>query len=461
MTYGIFLRWLSLVYETTRDESKTTSRLGSLQVQLVNVVAELQEYGLTRNEARVLVFLAKTGPSKASDVALAVQINRTETYRTVRNLQRRGLVEATLERPVRFQSVPFDRCLQILIDEEKTKLEVLEQRGGSLRQQFQSIYIEPFDHDVERFQVIEGRFAIEQRLRNMCSQAKQSVMAVFSSPNTLRAENSGLFGMLGDFAKTGLRVKLIAEVTQANLRTVERLRKTIEIRHLDLKTKPVPKVSIVDDSEALFEITTPDESRKSSNEIALWINSRPFVKNLQAYFGEMWAAATPVASHIEALKKGIEPDAVSILKDRVEVSDRLRQMISSATRSIDIWTTMRGIQALADFLMPLLRDAKVRGAKIRVIAPITSENTESARKLVPVSQLRYSESLGRAEIIIADGRQLMLYQRTPEDVSSNVGVDIGIWTNSIRFTETMSESYNAMWKGMFAIYAPNRRGLPR
>ncbi len=91
----------------------------------MDIVAELQEYGLTRNEARVLVLLAKAGPSKASEVARAAQINRTETYRTIRNLQRRGLVEATLERPVRFQSVPFDRCLKALIDERKAKVRIL------------------------------------------------------------------------------------------------------------------------------------------------------------------------------------------------------------------------------------------------------------------------------------------------------------------------------------------------
>ena len=104
----------------------STSHSSSIQVQAINdIVAELQEYGLTRNEARVLVFLAKTGPSKASEVARAVQINRTETYRTIRNLQRRSLVEATFERPVRFQSVPFDRCLRILIDERKAKFELI------------------------------------------------------------------------------------------------------------------------------------------------------------------------------------------------------------------------------------------------------------------------------------------------------------------------------------------------
>lgn len=431
-------------------------------MQAVNdIVAELQDYGLTRNEARVLVFLAKTGPSKASEVARAVQINRTETYRTIRNLQRRGLVEATLERPVRFQSVPFDRCLRILIDERKAKLRILEQRGEALRRQFADVRVEPVSQEVERFQVVQGRLRIEQRLHGMYGQAQKSVMTVLSPSEVIRADTSELFDMLGEAANNGVRIRVITSINQSNLQIVEKLRESIEIRHLDLKAKPIPRVSIIDDNEALFEITTADESSRSEDEVALWINSRAFVRNLQAYFEEMWNSGTPAEGRLETLRKGIPPDDLRIFKGRNEVSGKLNEMIVSANQSVEIWTTMRGIQALADFHFDQLKDAKARGTKIRVIAPITSENTEGARKLVPVSELRYSEALGQAGIVISDQRELMLYERLPDDHNADVGADVGFWTNSKRFIETMTRAYDAMWKGVFAIYAPKRRGLHR
>jgi len=141
------------------------------------------------------------------------------------------------------------------------------------------------------------------------------------------------------------------------------------------------------------------------------------------------------------------------------VSGKLNEMIKSAEQSVEIWTTMRGIQALADFHFNQLKEAKARGAKIRILAPITSENTEGARKLVPVSELRYSEALGPAGIAISDQRELMLYERLPDDNNAELGADVGFWTNSKRFIETMSKAYDAMWKGVFAIYTPKRRGL--
>ena len=231
------------------------------------------------------------------------------------------------------------------------------------------------------------------------------------------------------------------------------------MRHLDLKAKPIPRVSIIDDNEALFEITTVDETPRGGEEVALWINSRAFVRNLQAYFGEMWNSGTPAEARLESLRKGIPQDDLRIFKGRNEVSGKLNEMIASANQSVEIWTTMRGIQALADFHFDRLKEAKGRGAKIRIIAPITSENTAGARKLVPVSELRYSEALGPAGIAIADQTELMLYERLPDDNNAEVGADVGFWTNSKRFIETMSRAYDAMWKGVFAIYTPKRRGL--
>jgi sugar-specific transcriptional regulator TrmB len=349
--------------------------------------------------------------------------------------------------------------LNILVEERKARLRILEQRGEALRRQFDVVRIEPVSQEVERFQVVEGRLRIEQRLQSICAQAQKSVMTVLSPSEMIRADTAGLFDMLTHAAKGGLRVRVITAIVQANLDCVDKLRQNIEIRHLDLKAKPIPRVSIIDDNEALFEISTADEAPRTEEEVALWINSRAFVRNLQAYFDEMWNSATPSETRMEAIRMGIPPDELKIFKGRSEVSGKVDQMVGSANKTVEIWTTMRGIQALADFHFAQLKEAKGRGTKIRIIAPITSENTEGARKLVPVSELRYSEALGPTGMVIVDQRELLLYERLPDDNSPDVGADVGFWTNSNRFTETMSRAYDGMWKGVFTIYTPKRRGL--
>lgn len=316
---------------------------------------------------------------------------------------------------------------------------------------------EPVRQEIERFQVIEGRLRIEQKLQAMYTQSERSVMTVMSSTELLRADTSSLFDPLEASNRTKVKVRVITSIDHTSLSVVEKLPETIEVRHLNLKSRPVPRVTIIDDSEALFEITT-DEARRNE-QVAIWINSRPFVGNLQAYFEEIWTSGTPASARIEALKKGIDSDDLRIYKGRNDVAHQFSSMIENSKQTVEIWTTMRGIQALANFNFQQLKEARTRGVKTRVIAPITSENTEGARKLVPVSELRYSEALGPAGIIIVDQRELMLYERLPDDNSTDIGADVGFWTNSRRFIETMSRAYDALWKGVFAIYPSKRRGL--
>lgn len=46
----------------------------------------LMKLGLSRNEARVYVFLARKKEAKASEISMALLLNRTETYRILMNL---------------------------------------------------------------------------------------------------------------------------------------------------------------------------------------------------------------------------------------------------------------------------------------------------------------------------------------------------------------------------------------
>jgi len=74
---------------------------------------------------------------------------------------------------------------------------------------------------------------------------------------------------------------------------------------LDLARSPVPRVSIIDDTEAIFAIGGVEEIATYGPEQAtLWISSRPFVRNLRAYFNEMWSSAMPVSTRLEAIKAG-------------------------------------------------------------------------------------------------------------------------------------------------------------
>ncbi len=427
---------------------------------LDELVNELLDYGLSKNEARVLTYLTKAGPERASHIARSLRMNRTETYRSLRNLERRGLIEATLEHPIRFRAVPFAKALDVLLDVRKNRIRALEQKSARLKDRFQSLTVETAQVPVDRFQVLEGRPRIDQKLVDMCESAKSMIGIIATPTEIMMAETTGVLEALASRASIGVKARVITEVSKKNLETIEKFKERIEFRHLDLTLKPIPRVSFIDDTEALFAITGLEEPpAKYQEDVALWIGSQQFTRNLRAYFQEMWQVATPAEARIEAIRQGIPQEELAIFKGRLEVRNKISQMLDSAKESVDIWTTVKGVQILARLRLEQLKGLRQRDVKVRIIAPITPENSQSARGLLTASQMRHSEALGRARVLIVDRKQLLLYDRVPDDDELESGADVGFWTNSERFIETMATVYDSMWKGVFAIYPAHRRGL--
>jgi len=337
---------------------------------------------------------------------------------------------------------------------------VLEERSHVLERVFGGLNVETASPAFERFQVLEGRSRIGQRLLFMFEGSNLQIDSIMSIPNLVGVSRAAL-GALSMLAKRGRKVRVITDIDTSTARSIEPLQNLISFRHMDFSEKPVPSVSIVDDTEALFGIGSLESEAQSSQQVALWISSRPFVRNLRAYFNEMWSGATPALAQLEALKIGKIKEELTILKGRAEVRYRLSEILRKCKERIDFWTTVKGVEVLAAHRLNDLESLRERNVRIRIVAPITRQNRASAKTLLRVAELRHSEALGPARIVIADRDSLMYYHRIPDNDSLEEGADVGFWTNSRPLIDTMSRAYDEVWKGIVAIYTPRGRGVQR
>ena len=69
------------------------------KLTLEKIKNELINFGLTKSQAKVFIYLGKYGSKTASEIAKALQLPRTETYHLVNSLQNIGLVLAELNYP--------------------------------------------------------------------------------------------------------------------------------------------------------------------------------------------------------------------------------------------------------------------------------------------------------------------------------------------------------------------------
>jgi sugar-specific transcriptional regulator TrmB len=71
----------------------------------------LERLGLKRLDAEVYVYLLQNDPKKARDIAEALETYKHQLYRSLRNLQRKGMVRGSQKRPAQFSAVSLDKVL--------------------------------------------------------------------------------------------------------------------------------------------------------------------------------------------------------------------------------------------------------------------------------------------------------------------------------------------------------------
>ena len=92
----------------------------------------LRDFGLNEREVEVYVLLGKRGVLKAGDISKKLKIHRGEVYRTLKTLQKKGVVEATLENPTRFTAVPLKKVIESFVESKREEVALIEEKKKDL-----------------------------------------------------------------------------------------------------------------------------------------------------------------------------------------------------------------------------------------------------------------------------------------------------------------------------------------
>jgi len=147
--------------------------------------------------------------------------------------------------------------------------------------------------------------------------------------------------------------------------------------------------------------------------------------------------------------KFVEPSDLSgSLKGRQNLYNHLDMMIRDAEKTITIITTAEGLNRKLEALMPSLEKCKKRGVKIRIAAPIDSNNLKVAKALKKVAEVKNLEKM-KARFVVIDSNQLMFMLLDDEKFHPNY--DIGIWINTEFFAQALEQLFELAWKDMKAV----------
>lgn len=254
----------------------------------------LQKLGLSKNEIRVYVYLARSRERKASEISEVLSLHRTETYRILRDLEKRGLVSSVFEKPLRFIATPFERAIEALIEAKKLRIQQLERKKKDLINIWLSLPQPEVVHErKEVFQILEGEEQIDFKANEIIQNARAEINVFASEDDLARLYHSGFVDRLEKLSKKDFNVRLLTNNSRKSRFFLEKI-KLPNVRYALSDVDDVPTFILADQEQLLFTIRKDDEKAKRVKIAALWTNYEAFIKALEKLFSELWNVKNPL-----------------------------------------------------------------------------------------------------------------------------------------------------------------------
>ncbi len=251
-----------------------------------NLLTSLLEFGLTQNQARVYLFLSKNTSKSAPDISKSLKIARTETYHLLNGLQSKGITIAAFGKPTKFQAVPFDKSINILVNNERSRIDELEKQTLYMISQWNLI---PDTETAEalikenRFQIVQGKVSIVGKLNQLINSAKKDVLLLGSEKDFVKFYHTDFIDSVKD-AKINLKI-LMSSNNNAPYIVDELPAKCIKKFEDSLGEN---LWFLIKDCEEIFFFIKNSENEEM---LAVWTDSKTMLNSMKLLFNMIWKKA--------------------------------------------------------------------------------------------------------------------------------------------------------------------------
>jgi len=279
------------VYDDKSDSVKFVKRDKGFSKQLTTIEETLSRFGLLKNEIKVYLYLARVGEKKAGEIAEAISLHRTETYRILRDLEKKGILFSVFEKPLKFTAVPIDKAIDLLVEAQKMRIKLLEKEKASvveLWMQMPQIKVEKTKKEL--FQMLEGEQQVILKAEEILERTEKEFQIFAPSEYLSQLYYSDFTDKLEKRAAT-LDIRLVTDNSPKSVFFTE------QIKHLKKKiglvdAQSLPCFIISDQKELLIafhenENTDETSDKKKFKTAAIWTNYNAFVWTLQMLFTKL------------------------------------------------------------------------------------------------------------------------------------------------------------------------------
>jgi sugar-specific transcriptional regulator TrmB len=418
------------------------------------IIIALKNFGVTNKEVEVYILLAKKGPLKGTEIAKQIKRSRGQVYRILKNLQKKGFVEVTLEHPKRFIAITFEKVIEILAKAKRDEVARIEDSTKDLLGDWKKISKTDVEPSLEKFTVFEGSKKIYQKIANMLEKTKSNLSATSTLSDLVRAEQFGVFDWVYTHPmRYKIEFRFLTELNKQNLKAIKLLKPklkagiNIKARNPDLGLTSFPRMVIKDDDEILFFIPPKKDLPPKSQDLCIHTNCGSLIQAFISVFEELWRHSTDLENKIVEIETGKPTPKTTVITDVEMAEEKYNQMLRNAEKEIILMASADNLNFLSKRMLPPKELAK-RNISVKIMAPITRENIQSAKKLLDYCSVKHVP-INYWRTLVVDGKHLLQFRAHPSDrekPESLVDFENAFYSDDIGYLKCTLAALDDIWK---------------
>ena len=250
-------------------------------------------FSLNLYEVKLWTALLSRGVSTAGELSDIADVPRSRTYDVLESLERKGFVIVKPEKPIRYMAIApeevLDRVKRRLLErteERSTRLDELQ--SSDILKELALLYkqgIEPMQ-PTDFSGALKGRHNLYDHLALLTKEAEKSISMVTTEEGIIRKIRA-LKPLLEKAKSRGVKIKIIAPVTDKTKETISKLNGVAEIKNVKNINA---RFCIVDGKQIIFMLMD-DKDVHPSYDLGLWANTPYFASAMQGMFNQLWKGA--------------------------------------------------------------------------------------------------------------------------------------------------------------------------
>jgi len=246
----------------------------------------LKTIGLNLYERKLYVWLLLRGTSTAGELADLSGVPRARVYDVLMSLADKGFVMIQHSKPMKYIAVPpkeaLSRAARNIIERAQKTAKLIESfKETEVVSQLEELHKNKMKEEEEGDLVstIKGKFVIDNHEEYLFKNAKKKI-DIMVSDTGLNDIYRRYYPILRDAYERGIKIRIIAPITEENKKAYEVLSDIAEIKDANKMKDQLPytRLAISDDKETLMHLTH-DKQKHPVAQSSIWTGSQHFVKN--------------------------------------------------------------------------------------------------------------------------------------------------------------------------------------